>query len=86
MPSRPLLPAALIACCLMAACSSSPKHATELPQPLPAALLQTCPQPAPVPGSGDMDSLTLALKSMYDLYGDCAGQLADLVNWLERER
>lgn len=86
MSSRPLLPAVLIACCLMAACSSSPKRATELPPPLPAALLQGCPPPAQVPGSGDMDSITLALKAMYDLYGECAGQMADLINWLERDR
>lgn len=33
-----------------------------------------------------MDSITLALKAMYDLYGECAGQMADLINWLERDR
>lgn len=86
MPLRPLLPTALIACCLLTACSSSPKHATALPPPLPAALLQGCPQPPTVPAGGEMDSITLALKAMYDLYGECAGQLMELINWLERER
>ena len=33
-----------------------------------------------------MDSLVLTLKTMYDLYTECAGQLADLVTWLERDR
>ena len=33
-----------------------------------------------------MDSITLALKAMYDLYGECSGQMADLINWLERDR
>lgn len=25
----------------------------------------------------------LALKSMYDLYGLCAGRLVELVNWMQ---
>ena len=86
MPSRLRLSAVLIACCLLMACTSSPKHATELPQPLPAALLQGCPPPAQVPPGGEMDAITMTLKTMFDLYGECAGLLAELVNWLERER
>ena len=85
MPSRPRLIAALIACCLLTACASSPKPSAALPPPLPAALLQGCPPPAEVPQSGEMDAMAMTLKAMYDLYGECAGQLADLVNWLERE-
>ncbi len=27
--------------------------------------------------------MLLALKGMYDLYGLCAGRLADLLDWLE---
>lgn len=86
MHSHLRLTNALIACCLLVACASSPKPMTGLQEPLPAALLQGCPPPAPVPQSGEMDALTMALKTMYDLYGLCAGQLADLVAWLERDR
>ena len=80
------LSAVLIACCLQMACAVSKQPTAALREPLPAALLQTCPQPAPVPAGGEMDAIVVTLKTMYDLYGQCAGQQADLVDWLERAR
>lgn len=84
MRSHQRLTAVLIACCLLTACASSPKPRPELQQPLPAALLQGCPPPAAVPVGGEMDAITMALKEMYDLFGQCAGQLMELINWLEQ--
>ena len=30
------------------------------------------------------DAALIALKEMYDLYGECGGRLTDLVNYLEQ--
>ena len=86
MSSPKPLTAVLTACCLLTACAASKPPTAALREPLPAALLQNCPQPAPVPAGGEMDAITVTLKTMYDLYGQCAGQHVDLVDWLERER
>ena len=31
-----------------------------------------------------VDAALIALKEMYDLYGECGGRLMDLVNYLEQ--
>lgn len=30
--------------------------------------------------------MAVALKELYDLYGICAGRMADLLDWLSQER
>lgn len=44
-----------------------------------------CPAPPPAPRGLQVDPVALELKSMYDLYGICAGRMTDLLNWLDTE-
>lgn len=82
-PLRPLI--ALAACFLLASCAASTKPAPALPKPLPAEYAVRCPAPPPAPRSLQVDPVALELKSMYDLYGLCAGRMTDLLNWLDTE-
>ena len=83
----PALPAAALAACLMtASCASSAPPASALPPPLPAEYAQRCPPPAPLPPTGEVDAVAIALKDLFDLYGQCAGRMADLLDHLERPR
>ena len=43
------------------------------------------PPPPPAPRGQQVDPVALELKSMYDLYGQCAGRMTDLLNWLDTE-
>ena len=82
-PLRPLI--ALTACFLLASCAASTKPAPAPPQPLPAEYAVRCPPPPPSPRGLQVDPVALELKSMYDLYGLCAGRMTDLLNWLDTE-
>lgn len=82
MHSKALLPIALVACLMMASCSSSAPRVSALPTPLPAAALQLCPEPGPAPGSG-VDDVAAALMDLYGQYGQCAGLHAELVRRIE---
>lgn len=86
MPSTPRLLIALAALSMTAACSTSPPRPPELPKPLPAEYAVPCPVKVPLPQDRTPDELTLTLKAMYDLYGECAGRMYDLIDWLLRER
>ncbi|MBY0454730.1 MAG: hypothetical protein K2Q11_07605 [Burkholderiaceae bacterium] len=45
-----------------------------------------CPPPTPAPqDSGEVDDVAITLKTMYDLYGTCAGRVVDLLNWMDAE-
>lgn len=76
------LTAALAVCFLLASCASSMTPVSALPRPLPAEYTTRCPAPAPAP-SPEVDAVAVALKDMYDLYGICAGRMADLLDWLD---
>lgn len=83
MRSLRLKAAALAACFLMTSCAASAPRAIELQRPLPAELAQRCPKPAAPPTRGEVDAVATTLKELYDLYGICAGRLADLLDWLD---
>ena len=85
MRSPLLLLSALIACSLLASCAASPKPVTAPPKPLPAEYAVRCPPPPPPLRGLQVDPVALELKSMYDLYGLCAGRMTDLLNWLDTE-
>lgn len=76
------LAAALAACLTLASCANLKPPASVPPPPQPAALATQCPPP-PEPADNSADAAMLALKSMYDLYGLCAGRLVELVNWMQ---
>ena len=80
----PLL-TALIAFSLLTSCAASKAPATALRKPPPAEYAVRCPAPPPAPRGLQVDPIALELKSMYDLYGLCAGRMTDLLNWLDME-
>ena len=54
--------------------------------PLPAALAQPCDLPPKLTGN-NADAALLALKVMYDLYGECAGRHYELIRYMsDKER
>ena len=83
MPSslRPLT--ALIACFPLVSCTAYQTPVTAPQPPLPAEYAVRCPAPPPAPRGPQVDPVALELKSMYDLYGLCAGRMANLLNWLD---
>lgn len=87
MPWPQRLTAALAVCSMLASCASSPRPGTAPPRPLPVVLPQEhaarCPAPG-APSSPSADAVALALKDLYDLYGACAGRLADLVDFIQQ--
>ena len=83
MRSPPLRLSARIACSLLASCAASPKPVAAPPKPLPAEYAVRCSPPPPPLRGLQVDPVALELKSMYDLYGLCAGRLFDLVNRLD---
>ena len=85
MRSPPLLLTALIACFLLMSCAASKAPATGLQKQPPAEYAVRCPPPPPAPRGLQVDPVALELKSMYDLYGLCAGRMTDLLNWLDTE-
>ena len=80
----PLL-SALIACSLLTSCAASKAPATGLQKQPPAEYAVRCQAPPPAPRGLQVDPVALELKSMYDLYGLCAGRMTDLLNWLDTE-
>ena len=74
---------ALAVTSLMTACASSPRPIAALPKPLPAEFAVRCPQPPPPPAGTEVDPVLIALKDMYDLYGLCAGRVADFLDYLD---
>lgn len=80
----PLL-SALIACFLLASCGALRPPVTGLQKQPPAEYAVRCPAPPPAPRGLQVDPVALELKSMYDLYGICAGRMTDLLNWLDTE-
>lgn len=82
MRLRNLLPAALAVAMTMTACVTSSPPASGLPRPLPGELAVQCPPPVAVPGNNP-DAALVALKTLYDQYGTCAGRYVDLLNWLQ---
>lgn len=82
MRSPKLLPIALLVASTLTACALSPKPVSAPPKPLPAELAVPCPPPAEAPGP-EPDAALLALKTLYDQYGACAGRFVDLLNWLQ---
>ena len=80
-----LLLSALIACSLLTSCAASKAPATGLQKQPPAEYAVRCPAPPPAPRGLQVDPVALELKSMYDLYGLCAGRMTDLLNWLDTE-
>lgn len=76
---------ALIACFLLTSCAVSRTPVTAPPRPLPAEYAVRCPTPPPAPTGLRVDPVVLELKSMYDLYGLCAGRMTNLLNWLDSE-
>ena len=85
MNSPKRLTAALAACFLLASCATSPTPATGLQKQPPAEYAVRCPPPPPTPRGLQVDPVALELKSMYDLYGLCAGRMTDLLNWIDTE-
>lgn len=85
MPSPSRLLIALTACFLLASCAASKPPVIAPPKPLPAEYAVRCPVPPPAPRGQQVDPVALELKSMYDLYGQCAGRMTDLLNWLDTE-
>ena len=84
MCSQRRLAFVLVASLMLASCSASTPPVIVQPAPLPAVLLQPCPEPV-ASGDGSMDATGLALKGMYDLYGICAGKVAELINYVESD-
>lgn len=82
MHSKRLLLTVVVAALMTTACASSAPPVSGLQRPLPAALLQLCPDPGPAPGN-DVDDVAGALMELYGLYGQCAGAHAQLVQRLE---
>lgn len=83
MRSRKLPLIALAAVLTMTACASSMPPGSGPPRPLPSAYV--APPPPPPERSGNTpDDLAQDLKRMYDLYGQVAGRLVDLIEWLEQ--
>ena len=85
MRSLQLLTAVLAASFLLASCAASKPPVIAPPKPLPAEYAVRCPPPPPAPRGQQVDPVALELKSMYDLYGLCAGRMTDLLNWLDTE-
>lgn len=83
MRSTLLLAAALAVCSMLASCASSPRPVNVLPKPLPAEFAVRCPAPPPAPSTREVDPVALALKDMYDLYGLCAGRVADWLDFID---
>ncbi|WP_445082055.1 hypothetical protein [Yersinia pseudotuberculosis] len=57
---------------------------TALPRPLPAALAVPCPPPVGMEDES-MDAAAIALKQLYDQYGQCAGQLTELLQYVQEK-
>ncbi|GAA5784687.1 hypothetical protein YWS52_10060 [Chitiniphilus shinanonensis] len=51
------------------------------PRPLPTEYAAACPAPVN-PTDNSPDAIAMALKQLYDQYGQCAGRLVDLVDYL----
>ncbi len=85
MRSPLLLLSALIACSLLTSCAASKAPVTGLQKQPPAEYAVRCPAPPPAPRGLQVDPVALELKSMYDLYGLCAGRMTDLLNWFDTE-
>jgi len=47
--------------------------------------VRQCPPPVE-PHDNSADAAVVALKELYDQYGECAGRLVDLVNYLQERR
>ena len=75
----------LAVCSMLASCSSSTTRVVEPPRPLPAEYARQCPSPVE-PYDNSADATLVALKELYDQYGECAGRLVDLVNYLQEKR
>ncbi len=85
MPSRKLLATVLVAVLTLTACATWTRPVPDLPPPLPPAYV--APPPEPPERSGNTpDDMAVDLKRMYDLYGQVAGQLVDLIKWVSDER
>ena len=73
----------LVASMTLIACSTSTPPVSVQRKPLPAAYVVPCQPPASMMNE-HVDAALIALKEMYDLYGECGGRLMDLVNYLEQ--
>lgn len=80
--SLPIL--VLIACLMMSSCASSPPPVIVQQPPLPAVLLTPCPPPV-APDNAGADAVMIALAQMYNLYGQCAGRLVELINYSQEQ-
>lgn len=77
-----LLSSAVLALTTLTACSTSTPPISVPYKPLPAALLTPCPPPAALMNN-HADAALIALKELYDQYGECAGRHLHLINHLE---
>ncbi|CUZ67132.1 Uncharacterised protein [Serratia marcescens] len=86
MPSKKPHLAALIVCLTLTSCSNSPPPSSVLLPPqqtvLPAELAVRCPPPA-LPDDNSADAAVVALKTVYDQYGVCAGRLANIIQCVQ---
>lgn len=73
----------LLASIALTSCGTSVTPVPAQPLPLPAALAVPCPQPVDMMNN-HADSALVALKEMYDLYGQCGGRLVELINYLQK--
>ena len=78
-----LLLLGVIAVFLLTACSSFAKQETAPQGPLPEAIRLPCPEPM-MPDDNLPDTVMMALKKMYDLYGGCAARHYDAIIIFER--
>lgn len=85
MLCKRLLLSALVAASMLTACASLTTREPALSTPLPAAYIAAPPLPVERQGNSP-DDVALALKRMYDMYGLVAGQLVDLIGWVQGQR
>ncbi len=69
---------------ILTACTASTPPASAPQQPLPAVLQTACPTPVNLPAN-NADAVFIALKQMYDLYGECAGKHIELIKAITKE-
>lgn len=74
-----------VALLTLTACAPSKTVVSAQLQPLPAVLTLPCQVP-PTLRDNKADTVLLALKAMYDLYGDCAGKHVELINYLQNKK
>ena len=86
MHSLKRLISALIVALMMTSCSSSPSRDSAQQQVLPAEYSVPCQTDLPAPADNSADATALTLKTMYDLYGTCAGRFIDLINWITKPK